>query len=358
MKKNNIIIFKRDGVGDFMLITPCLKALKENIVNAHITLLCSELNYSIAKNNKYIDKCIVMGKKNLIKLVLSNFKILFLTKYQYLFQFDGKNNSFRISYFVRASIKSTICFVRQKKFLNINYNVLRPSKLLLKIFFNNYVYRHSDYSEKLEKKSNVTYQNLYFKILENLRFNVNFKKNIFFLDNSYHDVFKKFHDNVIKEKYVLFHFDERWDLFDNQTYDNILKLLEKISKKYKLIITTGVKNFSLLNIVEKKFNTFVYESSKFTKTVLNNNNNNKIIILKNMPLNLLVFFIKESQKNFSAHSGPVVQIGAAFEKKTIDIIKKDKNNELDRWIPIVSDYKRINFENLNNDYINKFEDDF
>ena len=158
------------------------------------------------------------------------------------------------------------------------------------------------------------------------------------------------------KKFVLFHFDERWDSFDEKEYHNVIKLMEKIAENNKLLITTGIKNFNLLSILEKKFNTFVFKDGKFDQTVFNMNN--KIIMLKNMPLNLLVFFIKESQKNFSAHSGPVVHIGAAFEKETIDIIKKDKNNELDRWIPLISNYKRINFEILNNDYINNLKDDF
>ena len=356
MKNNNIIIFKNDGVGDFMLITPCLKALKENIENAHITLFCSELTYSIAKNNKHIDRCILMGKKNLIKLLFINFKIFFLTKYKYLFQLDGKNNSFRIAFFVRASVKSTICFVKKKKFLSFNYNVYRPSKILLKLFFNNYVYRDSDYSQNTQGKPIIKYQSLYFKILENLKFNFNNKKSIFFFDNSYQNLYENFNEKNISEKFVLFHFDERWDSFDEKEYHNVIKLMEKIAENNKLLITTGIKNFNLLSILEKKFNTFVFKDGKFDQTVFNMNN--KIIMLKNMPLNLLVFFIKESQKNFSAHSGPVVHIGAAFEKETIDIIKKDKNNELDRWIPLVSNYKRINFEILNNDYINNLKDDF
>ena len=78
------------------------------------------------------------------------------------------------------------------------------------------------------------------------------------------------------------------------------------------------------------------------------------MILKNMPLNLLAYFIKNSEKNFSAHSGPIVHIGAAFGVKTIDIIKKNKNNELNRWIPIVSNYQRINFEDIKDEYIDNF----
>ena len=352
MKNNNIIIFKNDGVGDFMLFSPCLKIIKDNIENAHITLLCSEIAYPIAKNNKYIDKCIVLGNKNLIELLLNYFKTLFLTRYQFLFQFDGKNKSYRISYFVNAKIKSTICFVKKRSFFNVNYDIFRPSKILLKMFFSNYVYRESDYSVKLEKELIITYQSLYFKIFENLKFQINSRKNIFFLDNSYNDFFEKFHEKEIRNNYYLFHFDERWDLFDNKIYENILKLLKKISKKNKLIITSGVKSFIFLNILENNFKTFNYEKNNLIEK--NFIENNEIILLKNMPLNLLAFFIKNSQKNFSAHSGPIIHIGAAFKKETIDIIKKNKNNELDRWIPTVSNYKRVNFENIDNEFIKNF----
>ena len=92
MKNNNIIIFKNDGVGDFMLFSPCLKIIKDNIENAHITLLCSEIAYPIAKNNKYIDKCIVLGNKNLIELLLNYFKTLFYLDINIYFNLMVKTN--------------------------------------------------------------------------------------------------------------------------------------------------------------------------------------------------------------------------------------------------------------------------
>ena len=133
MKK--IIAFKSDRLGDLMLFSPCLKIIKDNIKDAHITLVCSEFNYQIAKNYEYVDKFIIF-KKNIIKFLLKNFKYFFLTKYKYLFQFDGKNSSYLISYFIKSKIKSTICFVKYKKIFKINYKVTRPPLLLLKLFFN------------------------------------------------------------------------------------------------------------------------------------------------------------------------------------------------------------------------------
>ena len=67
-----------------------------------------------------------------------------------------------------------------------------------------------------------------------------------------------------------------------------------------------------------------------------------------MPLDLLSFFLANSVRNISSHSGPILNISTAFEVDTIDIIKQSKFNELSRWIPLVSKYKRYSFENLAN----------
>ena len=70
---------------------------------------------------------------------------------------------------------------------------------------------------------------------------------------------------------------------------------------------------------------------------------------------MLSYFIKNSEKNISFHSGPIVHISSAFDKDIIDIIPKSKNEELDRWIPLVSKYQRINFEELNDVFIENFK---
>ena len=62
----------------------------------------------------------------------------------------------------------------------------------------------------------------------------------------------------------------------------------------------------------------------------------------------------KSKTNISMHSGSIVHISAAFNVPIIDIVEKEKNNEIDRWIPLVSNYKRVNFENINDDNIKNF----
>ena len=353
LNKEKILIFKTDRVGDLILFSPCLTIIKNNTKNSHITLVCSEYNYKIAKNYKEIDKYIIVKKGTLFKTLINNFRLFFLTNYKYLFQFDGKSSSYKISFFVKSKFKSTICFIKNKRILGLNFTTSRPAKIILKIFFNNYVFRDENYANEFNKKTFKLYQNLYFDILGKLNFKINTKQNQFNLDEKYRTTFENFHANEIKKNYYLFHIDERWDSFNKEIYQKTLRILNCMAKKNKIVITTGIKDFSFLCELEKKFLCYDYINNEFFKKNIVNINN-AIIVLKKMPLNLLAYFIKNSDKNFSAHSGPVVHIGAAFNKEIIDIVEKDKNNELDRWIPVVSNYKRFNFENLNNDFIENF----
>ena len=70
--------------------------------------------------------------------------------------------------------------------------------------------------------------------------------------------------------------------------------------------------------------------------------------LKGLPLNLLAYIIANAEANISMHSGSIVHISAAFDRLIVDIIENHKFNELDRWIPIVSKYKRFDLNKLEN----------
>ena len=50
VNREKILIIKSDKIGDFINFSPCLKIIKDNLKNSHITMICSEYNYQIAKN--------------------------------------------------------------------------------------------------------------------------------------------------------------------------------------------------------------------------------------------------------------------------------------------------------------------
>ena len=139
-------------------------------------------------------------------------------------------------------------------------------------------------------------------------------------------------------------------MYNQRDRQNILQIIKKASLKNNIIITSGKNNFLFLETLKKRFNTYNYKNNKFS---FKNKKftSNKIILLTNIPLNLLAYFVKNSIKNISSHAGSVVHMSAAFKKQIVDIIKKKKNNEYDRWIPLISNYKRINFHKIDNKYL-------
>ena len=338
-------------IGDLIFCSPCLKIIKDNNKNCHVTLICSDYNYKIAKNYSYIDKLVIINKKKLLQSYFKNFKTLFLTKYKYLFQFDGMSRSYFISYFMRSKIKSTVCFIKHKKIFGINYFVSRPPNILLKLFFKNYVFCNEKYSVTYANGRKIHYQSNYFEIFKKLDFSITGKKNLFTLDKNYEKNYEYLYKKYISQKFSLFHFDEKWNKFKQIDFDNSLKIINKLSKKNKIIITTGLKEFAFINNLRNNFNIYDYNKSSF---ISENKDNDNVIILENLPLNLLAYFIKNSELNLSAHSGPIVHISATFDKQIVDLVPESKNNELDRWVPTISNYKRINFENINRQLIESF----
>ena len=249
---------------------------------------------------------------------------------------------------MKAKIRSTICFIKNKSILGFKFKLTRPSKLILKIFFKNYIFCDESYKNNSDQNRQIHYQTNYFNILKKLNMEITNKKNLFFLDKSYKNSYEYFFSNFIIKPFCLFHFDEKWDKYTNKDYENSIRIIENKAKKYKIIITTGIKDFIFFNQISSKYNVFNYINDEFK---LERDNNSNILILKNLPLNLLAYFIKNSELNISSHSGPVVHISPTFDRQIIYLIPRSKNDELNRWIPTISKYKRINFEDLNDNII-------
>ena len=339
----NIIIFKTDRVGDLIHLSGCIKTIHENFISSQITLVCSKYNYQIAKNYSFIRNFIVIDKEGSLRILIKYFSQLVLNNYSHLFLLDGKSKSLFLSYFIKSKMKSSLCYWKVKKILGITYNLFRPNKFILKRFFKNYVICDENYYN-----TSINYQALYFKLLENIKIKVNSKKNYCVHNNEYISVYEKFFNSFINETFCIFHFDERWDKYKDIDFKNSLKIISKLSSKNKVLITTGVKHFKFLNELEDLYSSFNYDKNNKNLIKVNKVESYKVMILKNLPLDLISFFIANSIKNISSHSGPILNMSAAFDINAVDIINKSKFNELGRWIPIVSKYKRYSFEDLAN----------
>ena len=127
-------------------------------------------------------------------------------------------------------------------------------------------------------------------------------------------------------------------------FNALINTIHKIGKKYNLILTLGISNIKYEKLLRENFIIHDYKDLKINPKVAKNRS---ILAIRNLPLNLLAYFIANAQANISMHSGLIVHISAAFNKLIIDVIETHKNNEIDRWIPVISEYRRVDLDQLN-----------
>lgn len=319
MKK--ILIFKSDKLGDLINISSIFFNLKKNFPHAKITLVCSRYNSQIA-NFFSNDIDIIFNERNFLFFIFKNFNLL-LKKFDAIIQLDGKNSSYISSFFIPSKVKACICYIKDKNIFGLKFSISRPN-FFLKSFFNIVETSIENYDVSNNKKFH--YLDLYFNLLIKMNVTIYRKKHYLpFNPISNISNFKNF-------SYYLFHLDERWLQFDSNVLKNLKSKLLSLSKNNNIIITS--------NLGENSFFNNIYELLKNTKNIK---------ILKSPNINETLNLIFFSHTCVSSHSGLIVHVAAAFDKKIIDLVPKSIYNELDRWIPHDVKYKRFNINNFINE---------
>ena len=278
----NVLIYRTDRIGDFLVCSSIYSSIKRNYNNCKIDIVCSNSNYKYVKSFDIFDKVFLYPEKFLDKI-----KFFFsLKKYDKILILDGKKRSIYMSFFKRADKK--IIFTPStfiKKFVSPFFD---------KSYFINY---------KIPKIE------LIIKCLNDLDCN--------FIDEDLS--FLKKHENINSliyknnySDYLLFNFDEKWlsnkyiKSYQNiePTIDEFVFFLKTISKKKKIIITNGfVENYLI----------------KKLQLINNNDLLNRVIIKDKIDIYELQSLIKESDFFISCHGGPT-HIASNYNIRLIDII--------------------------------------
>ena len=87
----NFIFFRTDRLGDFLIITNIIKALKIQYPNSKITVVASQLNYHFIKKFKIIDRVILFNKNYSFFKKIQIFNIINDRNYDASFSVDGKS---------------------------------------------------------------------------------------------------------------------------------------------------------------------------------------------------------------------------------------------------------------------------
>ncbi|MFH1061522.1 MAG: lipopolysaccharide heptosyltransferase II [Candidatus Omnitrophota bacterium] len=111
IEKKRILIIKLGALGDVILISPALKAIREKFPDAYISLLVKNEFKSIVQRCPYIDNLIVLKKKELGHILK---RVLFLRKREFDISIDFQNNN--LSHFISfaAGIKQRYGYKNKK----------------------------------------------------------------------------------------------------------------------------------------------------------------------------------------------------------------------------------------------------
>ena len=75
-KYKRILIIRTDRIGDVVLTTPMIKAIKDAWPNSYVSMMVAPAVVDILKNNPYLDEIIVYDKKNTHRGVLQNLRFI------------------------------------------------------------------------------------------------------------------------------------------------------------------------------------------------------------------------------------------------------------------------------------------
>ena len=329
----NIIIFRTDRLGDYIIHSRPIYEIKKKYKDAKIIIICSKTNKKILESLDYVDEIIVYNKKASLFEKIKIFLKICKKKYIAAFILDGKKFSYFCNIFIKAENKFGLSYIYKKKIFNIPVTIFRPGKIYNFLFFKKISYftarKYLKDSESLCKK--------YIDLFDFFNLNITLKDNYIFNSNNNA---KKNYENIINKlnikNFLLIHFDEKWldILKNNLSLISVIKNLQQRTNK-KIVITGYNNNFDYYNLLKNSFHT--YDCTKY----INETDNHNIFVLDNLDIFTFERFIKNADINISCHSGFIVQVCGANNGRVLDILNEKDVTWYKCWVPSMIFYRVV-----------------
>ncbi len=339
----NYLIFRTDRIGDFLITSSLITAIKRNDTRSKIFIVASKKNEDFIKKYNLVDRVFLLKSKG----ILDRIKLLVeLKKYKFdnIIISDKKNRS--ILFAILLNSKNKIFNVSkklQKKILSIFYK-----KVLID---NDKIVKRSvrDILSENCKCLDMSLEDRDFHYLKPDQFKSEYNHNHFL--------------NLENLDFLIFHFDEKWEIeeytkffskaskltninINQKLFTNFLSSLSKKTSK-KIIVTTGTLETSTikqLKSTSSKINEFLYEFDIDKK---------KAYLLTNENFFSISHLISKSSLFISCH-GAFTHIASNYKIKILDIIEKSKKIHYSKITEGMKNYKHLyrdNFEKLSQNII-------
>ena len=326
MKK--FIIFRTDRLGDFLIITNIIKAIKDKFKDSHITLVGSPYNKRLINSYKTINKVFIYDKQSSFFKKLSIINNILKYNYYCSLSLDGKSFSNFVNFFFKANKKYGVSYIFNFFNFIIKFKWSKPNFI--------YNYLLFDKFETFTSKKNLSnveqLLSLLIKLANNLNMKLSSKDNYFYEINKKNILYSnKLFNKKIKSQFILIHIDDKWnDIIDiEKDFSKELVNFQKKANK-KIVITSN------------KIKDIYYRTLKKKLRV-----NKKIIFLENLNLPIFERIIAMSSYSISCHSGFLVQISGSNKTNIIDIINKKDLKWYSCWKPLNTQHKFVYKSNFN-----------
>ena len=227
-----ILIVRTDRIGDVVLSTPVVKALRDNFNNAYIAMMVSPATKELVMGNPYLDEVIIYDKDRTHKGVLSSFKFarsLRKKKFDLAIILHSTNRVNMIAYL--AGIKERIGYSRRLGFLltkNIPYVKYKGEK------------HEIEYNLDLLRSLNLKVDNARLLIPKDSR-----------SEKWADDIFKSHGIDESKEKIIILHpsascASRMWPI------ERFAEVAEELIRKYsaRIVIVSGLHDIALSEKLE------------------------------------------------------------------------------------------------------------
>ena len=339
-----ICVCRNDRIGDLIITTPVLKAIRKNWPKSKITLLCSIVNSKVLENSNLIDDLIIADNKHSLIKKFKTLKLIREKSFDLYINFSPSNLSYIYCFFSGATKKATLIFLsRYKK---------RFSKIFQKFFSKIYcqhvfvVNRQYRFSKEMDIHQTIMMFTLIKKI---------FKKSFLYPDLEIPVIsnLEKKITKIFSKKIITIHLSKRW-INDYYNINDLKKLIFNLkkNKKYILFLTTEQYKDSKFKDITRNF---IYLNIKdfFNRKLINKKiKKSNVFILDNFEYNNWISIIKQSFKVITPESG-CIHVAAAFKVPVFVIYNINNYPEYiyNEYSPWKSKHTKLLFKVNNN--INK-----
>ena len=174
MKK--FIIFRTDRLGDFLIITNIIRAIKRKYKNSHITVVGSPYNKKIINSYKTINKVLIYDKNSTLRKKISIFSNIVKSNYFCSLSLDGKSFSNFANLFLKAKKKFGIAYKFNLFDFVLNLKWSKPN-----FFYNYFIFDKFETFTSKKNLSNAEHlPSILVKLANNLNLKLNSKNNYFY----------------------------------------------------------------------------------------------------------------------------------------------------------------------------------